>query len=96
LVDALIDGVAVIIDCILLSSDALRNDCLRFVSNETIHHGVRIGNEVEAMNGELVEASNGAIKRDDVFLEAVVRGRVIGGGSCRDGDRADLRSLTIK
>jgi hypothetical protein len=48
LVDALVDGVAVIIHCILFASDGFRNNRLNLVGKEAINRFVGINNEVEA------------------------------------------------
>jgi hypothetical protein len=82
LIDPLVNRIAVFVYFVFLASDALGHYCRCFVGDEAIYYGVRIGNEVEAVNGELVEASDGAIKRDDVFLEAVVRGGSVGSSGC--------------
>ena len=66
--------IAVFVYFVFLASDAFGYYCRCLVSDEAIHHGVRIGNEVEAAWLELQQTSDAAIKRDDVFLEAVVGG----------------------
>ena len=90
------DGVAVIIDFILRASDALGDDFLCFVSDEAIYYGVGICNEVKAVNGDLVQASDCAIKRDDVFLEAIVGGGVVGGSSIGMRNSADSGVIVFK
>jgi hypothetical protein len=62
LVDALVDGVAVIINCILFASDAFRDNCLRFVGDEAVNCLVRISNEVESAWLQLLQAGNAVSK----------------------------------
>jgi hypothetical protein len=66
--DALIDRVAIVIDFVLGASDALRHRLGGFVGQEAIHHGVGVRDEVEAVNGQLLEPVDGAVKVYDVFL----------------------------
>ena len=66
------------------------------MSDETIYYGVRVCNEVKTVNGELVEASDGAIKERDVFFEAVVGGGVVGSGGNGDGDGANFCIRSVK
>jgi hypothetical protein len=47
LVDALVLRVAVIINCVFLASDTLRDNCLCFVGNEAVNSFIRVNDEVE-------------------------------------------------
>ena len=73
MVDALVDGIAVVVHFILSASDAFRDNCLCFVSEEAVNCLIRVRNEVESVNLKIIEAINGAGQWDNVFLEAVVR-----------------------
>jgi hypothetical protein len=54
LVNALVNRITIFIYFVLFASDALGHYCGCFVGDEAIYYGVRIGNEVEAVNGELI------------------------------------------
>jgi hypothetical protein len=73
----LVDGVAIVIYCILFASNAFRDDCCDFVSDETIDSRVRIRDEVKAMNRELLQTICSTCQLGNVFFEAVVGGRVV-------------------
>ena len=94
MINALINWVSVFVYFIFDAGDALGHYCRCFVGDEAINFLVRICNEIEAVNGELVEASNGAIKRGDVFLKAVVGGGVVGGSSRANRDGSNSSGTT--
>ncbi len=68
LIDALVDGVAVLIHFILRSGSALGDYLLGFVSEESINRLVGIRDEVKTVNLKLIDAINCAGQGDDVFF----------------------------
>jgi hypothetical protein len=67
LVDALVLRVALIVHCILLASNCLRNNRLDFVGEETVNNGVRIRDEVETTGLQLLQAGDAVSDCGDVF-----------------------------
>ena len=52
----MVDGIAVFIYFVLGASDALGDDLLCFVSDEAIDNRIRVRDEIETANLELVDA----------------------------------------
>ena len=68
MVDALVDGVAVIVNFIVRSSDRFWYDSLCFVSEEAINRCISIGDKVKTFWLKLFNASNAVSDINDVFF----------------------------
>jgi len=77
LVDALVDGFAVSIDCILLASNTFRDNLSGFVSKEAINCLGWISNEAEATGLQLLQAGNAINNWDNIFFKTIVRRGVV-------------------
>ena len=66
-------GSAVIINFIMRSNDRFRNNRLRFVCKETIDCRVSVNNKIKPPWLKLFNASDCAIKINDVFFETIIR-----------------------
>ena len=84
LVYALVDWFAFGVHFVFVAGDGLRDNGLRFVSEEAIDLGRgRIGQPVETVNGDLEQAGNGGGQWLNVGFEAVVGGGVVGDAGSR-------------
>ena len=72
MINTLYNGIAIIIDFVVRSSDSFRDNILRFMGKESINCCVSIGNKVKTLWRKLLDSINSAIQIDDVFFQAMV------------------------